>query len=177
MARATVTMDNRTIFALGLALAIIAAPHSAQAVGPEDLPPKSETLVERAPDKSAEPDWRLIYAGAVKLIKSGDPEAGLAQLLALRLHEREARDHPDVLNFIAFAHRKMKRYPEAKVFYEAALKRDPDHLGALEYYGEWHIETGDVASARRFLERLRALCGGVCEEYRDLQAALEHHPI
>jgi tetratricopeptide (TPR) repeat protein len=81
---------------------------------------------------------------------------------------------PDIANWLAYSHRKLKDYPTSKRFYDEALAMDPAFLPALEYQGEWFLETGDIPSARRNLERLRELCGD-CHEYRDLAEAFARH--
>jgi tetratricopeptide (TPR) repeat protein len=78
---------------------------------------------------------------------------------------------PELLNWIAFSHRKLKNYPVSKQFYDAALQRDPTFLPALEYQGEWFLETGDAASAKANLEKLARLCGR-CHEWQDLNEAI-----
>ena len=77
----------------------------------------------------------------------------------------------DALNLMGYSNRKMNRFPEAERWYQAALKANPKHLGALEYQGELYVEMGEYAKARANLDRLAALCG-TCEEYTDLQTAL-----
>lgn len=57
-------------------------------------------------------------------------------------------------------------------FYEAALRADPGHLGALEYQGELYLMQGDVAAAGENLRRLREICGG-CEEAVALESAID----
>lgn len=78
---------------------------------------------------------------------------------------------PVLLNWLAFSHRKLKNYPLSKQYYDAALLRDPTFLPALEYQGEWFIETGDMASAKANLAKLAALCGR-CHEWQDLNEAI-----
>ena len=65
----------------------------------------------------------------------------------------------------------MNRLSEAARYYDAALKANPKHLGALEYQGEMFVETGAYDKARMNLNMLAALCG-TCEEFMDLQTAL-----
>ncbi|MGB7319915.1 MAG: tetratricopeptide repeat protein [Albidovulum sp.] len=77
----------------------------------------------------------------------------------------------DALNLMGYSNRKMNRLSEAARYYEAALKVNPGHLGALEYQGEMFVETGDFASAKANLSKLRNSCG-TCEEMQDLEAAL-----
>lgn len=78
---------------------------------------------------------------------------------------------PVVLNWLGYTHRKLKNYPVSKQFYDAALKADPTYLPALEYQGEWYLETGDMASAKANLARLEQLCGK-CHEWKDLSEAI-----
>lgn len=77
----------------------------------------------------------------------------------------------DALNLMGYASRKAGHLQNAATYYEAALKADPRHLGALEYQGELFLMTGDRAGAEANLARLQDLCGS-CEEARDLAEAL-----
>ena len=95
------------------------------------------------------------------------PEA--LRLLAAVVKEEPRNAH--ALNLMGYSNRKMKRLSEAARYYEAALKVDPKHIGALEYQGELFVETGDYDSARQNLNLLRAYCGN-CQEYLDLSIAL-----
>jgi tetratricopeptide (TPR) repeat protein len=137
-----------------LAIGLTAAP--ALAVGPDTSPL----------------DTHPSYVNAVDLIRRGDYAAAIRSLAIVRA---EHPDSADVYNWLGFAHRKLKDYPTAKIFYDRALAIDPAHLGANEYLGEWYVETGDLARARERLTRLVALCGD-CEEKRDLEAAIARAP-
>ena len=83
----------------------------------------------------------------------------------------EHQGSPVILNWLAYSHRKLKNYPVSKQFYDAALKADPTYLPALEYQGEWFLETGDMASAKANLAKLEQLCGK-CHEWKDLSEAV-----
>lgn len=61
----------------------------------------------------------------------------------------------------------------ARQHYDAALRLDPKHKGALEYAGELDLMTGDLAAAEQRLQRLEAVCATGCEEHADLKAAIE----
>lgn len=94
---------------------------------------------------------------------------------ALKLLAAVVKTEPrnaDALNLMGYANRKMKRLNEAARYYEAALKVDPKHIGALEYQGELFVETGDYDRARQNLKLIGAICGA-CEEAIDLRAALD----
>ncbi len=60
----------------------------------------------------------------------------------------------------------------AERFYDAALKIDPKHLGALEYSGELYLQTGNLARAEERLAVLDKACFLGCEEYTDLKKAV-----
>ncbi len=90
----------------------------------------------------------------------------------LELLLKRQPNSPVLLNWLAYSHRKLKNYPVSKQYYDAALLRDPTFLPALEYQGEWFIETGDMASAKSNLAKLATLCGR-CHEWQDLNMAIE----
>lgn len=119
------------------------------------------------------PDWTYLdefpeYRQARRLIEEKSYAAAIERLMELA---KTQPNSPELLNWIAFSHRKLKNYPVAKQFYDAALRRDPTFLPALEYQGEWFIETGDMASAKANLEKLAKLCGR-CHEWQDLSEAI-----
>ena len=57
-------------------------------------------------------------------------------------------------------------------YYEAALRINPKHRGALEYSGELALMLGDLPKADQRLAALEQACGMKCEEYGDLKAAV-----
>ena len=61
-------------------------------------------------------------------------------------------------------------------YYREALERDPDNLAAISGEGEALLEKGAVEKARRNLAQLESMCGGECEETRQLAAALQRGP-
>jgi tetratricopeptide (TPR) repeat protein len=77
--------------------------------------------------------------------------------------------HPDVLTYLGFANRKLRRFDSAEFYYNEALAVAPEHRGALEYYGELKLERGNVAGARAHLARLESICGFGCAEADELR--------
>jgi len=122
------------------------------AVGPEN------------PRLANEPDYR----DAERFIKTEKYREALPPLMRL---DAAFPNEPEVLNWLGFAHRKLKDYPTAKRFYDAALKADEFYRPALEYQGMWFIETGDIPAAKANLAKLRRICAA-CEETKDLEEAL-----
>jgi hypothetical protein len=60
----------------------------------------------------------------------------------------------------------------AERHYQAALKKNPMHLGALEYYGELFLLKNDMPGAEALLRRLEKACASGCEELSDLQKSI-----
>jgi Flp pilus assembly protein TadD len=108
------------------------------------------------------------FAGARQLILSGQYDAGIAAMRALKFD-----DHPDIATFLGLAYRKLGRLDEARAWYERALAVDPNHRLALSFYGMMSAETGDMNLARADLEKLKLSCGGTeCNEYQALAAVI-----
>jgi tetratricopeptide (TPR) repeat protein len=100
-----------------------------------------------------------------------DYAAAIEQLKALG-HE----DNANVANLIGYSYRKLGDYKLSQVWYERALKADPNHVPTWQYYGLWQIEQGNRDSAQYHLNRIAAICGIDCKEYHSLAAALEKPP-
>ena len=109
------------------------------------------------------------YRAARELILAGNYQAGIAAMHALGLDE-----HPDVANYIGYANRKMGNYEQSKVWYEAALKADPNHVRTWSYYGMWQMEQGNRLKAKDYLAKVNALCGTTdCKEFIELKAVID----
>jgi len=147
------------------------------------LPPSStDTKASRTtqkgkkkPDKQSsfdDPAFALGYRVAYATIYDHHDYAdAIGQLKALGQD-----DHPNVANLIGYSYRKLGDYKLSQVWYERALKSDPNHVLTWQYYGLWQIEQGNRDSAQYHLSRIAAICGTDCEEYRSLAAALEKPP-
>jgi tetratricopeptide (TPR) repeat protein len=85
-------------------------------------------------------------------------------------------DNASVATLIGYSYRKLGDYRLARVWYERALKADPDHVKTWQYYGLWQIEQGNRDQAQYHLSRIAQLAGADSEEYRSLAAALEQTP-
>ena len=112
--------------------------------------------------------YRAAYA---TIYDRNDYAAAIEQLKALG-HD----DHPNVANLIGYSYRKLGDYKLSQVWYERALKADPNHVLTWQYYGLWQIEQGNRDQASYHLSRIAAICGTGCDEYRSLAAALEKPP-
>jgi tetratricopeptide (TPR) repeat protein len=112
--------------------------------------------------------YRAAYA---TIYDRNDYAAAIGQLKALG-HD----DNAAVANLIGYSYRKLGDYKVAQIWYERALKADPDHVKTWQYYGLWQVEQGNREQAQYHLNRIAALVGTDSEEYRSLAAALEQPP-
>lgn len=90
-------------------------------------------------------------------------------IVSLKSAQRAFGPHPDILTYLGFANRKLKRFDVAEGYYLAALKAAPGHRGATEYYGELMVERGDLAGAKVMLAQLDAQCRFGCAEAEELR--------
>lgn len=112
--------------------------------------------------------YRAAYA---TIYERNDYQTAIEQLTALG-HD----DNPNVANLIGYSYRKLGDYNLSQVWYERALKSDPNHVLTWNYYGLWQIERGNREQAEYHLRRIGEICGTDCYEYRSLAAALEQPP-
>jgi Flp pilus assembly protein TadD len=90
------------------------------------------------------------------------------------LRRVNATGNADWNNLMGYALRKQAR-PDlegAQKHYDAALKLNPRHLGALEYAGELALMKRDLATAEAHLATLGTACSTPCEELDDLKKAV-----
>ncbi len=150
-------------FAVLAGVAVLAAP--AFAVGGEDEETGSE---DEQTTTATNPD----YDNAVRAVEKEAYRDAIGYLT------RVIADDPknaDALNYLGYSHRKLGDFKNAITFYTRALKVDPDHRGANEYLGEAYLEINDLPNATLRLERLRAICGWGCDEFTELNAAVEDY--
>jgi tetratricopeptide (TPR) repeat protein len=130
---------------------------------------KKSNMIEQQEQQLAQEKFLRDYRAARQLILAGNYQAGIAAMHALGHDE-----HPDVANYIGYANRKMGNYEQSKIWYEAALRADPNHTRTWSYYGMWQMEQGNRLKAEDFLEKVNVLCGTTaCEEYRQLKAVID----
>ncbi|MCK1547406.1 tetratricopeptide repeat protein [Bradyrhizobium sp. 147] len=116
-----------------------------------------------------DPAFAAGYRAAYDTIyERNDYAVAIEQLKALG-HD----DHPAVANLIGYSYRKLGDYKQSQIWYERALKADPNHVLTWQYYGLWQLEQGNREQAMFHLDRIAAICGRDCEEYKSLATALE----
>ena len=87
----------------------------------------------------------------------------------------EDPDNADMLNLLAYSHRKLNHYAIALDYYQQALRIEPKHRGANEYLGELYLQTGQLDKAEERLEVLDKACFFGCDEFDDLEAEIAEY--
>jgi tetratricopeptide (TPR) repeat protein len=130
---------------------------------------KKSNMIEQQEQQLAQEKFLRDYRAARQMVLAGNYQAGIVAMHALGHDE-----HPDVANYIGYANRKMGNYEQSKIWYEAALKADPNHTRTWSYYGMWQMEQGNRLKAEDFLHKVNALCGNTdCQEYIQLKAVID----
>ena len=157
-----------------LSLALTAAPVvSAVYAAPDNDPPPPP----KKPKKSeARPGVETAFADGYRtayatIYDRHDYASAIEQLKALG-HD----DSAAVANLIGYSYRKLGDYKVSQIWYERALKADPNHVKTWQYYGLWQVEQGNRDQAQYHLNRIAQLTGTSSEEYRSLADALEKPP-
>ena len=158
-----------TMFSVVLASAPL---FSVYAGGDPPPPPENATTKGKKPGRSSSIEDPRSLAGYrtayVAVYDRSDYAAAIDQLKALGRD-----DAAPIANLIGYAYRKLGDYKVSQIWYERALKADPNHVKSWQYYGLWQVEQGNRESARYHLNRIAALTGTGSEEYRSLSIALE----
>ena len=106
---------------------------------PPAAPPKKPRRSPPSSPASRTPAFASGYRAAYATIYDrNDYAAAIEQLKALG-HD----DHANVANLIGYSYRKLGDYRLSQIWYERALKADPNHVLTWQYYGLWQIEQGN----------------------------------
>jgi len=144
-------------------LALLLLPAALLVVLPQRVLADAKPSAPREPDKLAQ---------ARSHIEAGQWAAAHAELV--RLNDTASADWNNLMGYL----QRKKASPDlaaAERYYDAALRIDPGHRGALEYSGELYLMKGDLASAERRLAALDKACFFGCEQYTDLKKAIERY--
>src|SRR5260370_8527897 len=75
-----------------------------------------------------------------------------------------------------YSYRKLGDYKVSQIWYERALKADPNHVKTWQYYGLWQVEQGNRDQAQYHLNKIPALAGTNSEEYPSLPPPPQNPP-
>jgi tetratricopeptide (TPR) repeat protein len=187
MIRVAISLVTLTIFSMVLIVApsVIPAfaagggggdpPSSSSSSPPPSSSSKSTHKTKKKTNKQSgidNPAFIQGYRAAYATIYDRNDYAGAIEQLKALGHD----DSANVANLIGYSYRKLGDYKLSQIWYQRALKADPNHVLTWQYYGLWQIEQGNRDQAQYHLSRIAAICGTGCEEYRSLAAALEKAP-
>jgi tetratricopeptide (TPR) repeat protein len=179
MSNLAIKLTTLAVFSMALAAAPMAPVFAAGSDTPS--PPASDGKAtkdtkdkKKTEKKSSIEDPAFIngYRAAYATIYDRNDYAGAIEQLKALGHE----DRADVANLIGYSYRKLGNYQVSQVWYERALKADPNHVRTWQYYGLWQVEQGNRDQAQYHLNRIGAICGTDCAEYKSLASALEKAP-
>lgn len=179
MSKFAIRLLTLAIFVVALVTApaitkVYAAPDNDPAPPPPSSGAKSKPKKKTSEVRPGIEDAAFVkgyHAAYATIYDRNDYAAAIDQLKALG-HD----DNASVATLIGYSYRKLGDYKVSQVWYERALKTDPDHVKTWQYYGLWQIEQGNRDQAQYHLSRIAALAGTDSEEYRSLAAALEKPP-
>jgi len=160
-----------TLAAAPVVTAVYAAPDNDPPPAPSSDKGKKKKSSEARPgiEQTAFADgYRAAYT---TIYDRHDYASAIAQLKALGRDDSAA-----VANLIGYSYRQLGDYKVSQIWYERALKADPNHVKTWQYYGLWQVEQGNRDQAQYHLNRIAQLAGTSSEEYRSLAAALEKPP-
>ena len=163
----TLAMLSLTLAAAPVVSVVYAAPDN-DPPPPDKKKKKSEVTRPGSEETAFASGYRAAYAA---IYERGEYASAIDQLKALHRDDSAA-----VANLIGYSYRKLGDYKVSQIWYERALKSDPNHVKTWQYYGLWQVEQGNRDQAQYHLGRIAALAGTSSEEYRSLAAALEKAP-
>src|ERR1700744_6016358 len=162
-------LSTRLLRLASFPIAPMASP-LAYAAGDDNPSPPAKG--KKKDDKSSSIDSPKFVAGYrtayTTIYDKHDYASAIDQLKALG-HD----DRASVANLIGYSYRKLGDYKLSQVWYERALKADPNHVKTWQYYGLWQLEQGNRDQAEYHLNKLAQLAGTDSAEYRSLAAALQ----
>ena len=164
------------LVALSVFVALVAAPLARAGGDPPTSSPPVDTSTQKGKkgkqSSLQDPISTAAYRTAYDTIyQRNDYSTAIEQLKAMGRD-----DNASVATLIGYSYRKLGDYKLAQVWYERALKADPDHVKTWQYYGLWQIEQGNRDQAQYHLARIAQLAGTGSDEYRSLASALERQP-
>src|SRR4030088_1591146 len=148
----TLIMFSMALVAAPVITTVYAAPDS-DAPPPSSAKKKKKTseVTPSIEDAAFAKGYRAAYA---TIYDRNDYAAAIEQLKALG-HD----DSAAVANLIGYSYRKLGGYKVSQIWYERALKADPNHVKTWQYYGLWQVEQGNRDQAQYHLNRIADLPG------------------
>jgi tetratricopeptide (TPR) repeat protein len=121
---------------------------------------------DASPPAKLDPPWLVDVRASVK---SNKYEQAIQQLQSA--NQTTSAEWNNLMGY-SLRQQKTPDLVGAENYYQAALKIDPKHKGALEYYGMLKLIQNDLSGAEDLLIKLDKICFFGCEEYTDLKNAI-----
>ena len=112
---------------------------------------------------------------ALTLINKQSYQKAITKLKKLINKSSNSFSKADVLNELGFAFRKTGDTDKSMEYYVKALKKDPAHLGALEYQGELFVDLGMKNNALNNLEMIKNIEGESGSYYQELNFYIQNN--
>ena len=157
-------VSRKWVLGLALAAAIGGAPASAN-IGGGGVP-GAVPSAEDAPSAGVAADMAEGY----QAIEAGEYETAIEFFIRIA---QEDPTNAEALNQLGYINRRLQKFPQAFAFYRRALELDPQHTGAHHYIGEAYLEVGELERAEEHLRQLDLICLFGCDDYFELQQAVE----
>jgi tetratricopeptide (TPR) repeat protein len=160
-----------------LSLTLVAAPVvTVVYAAPDNDPPPPDKGKKKKSSEAQPGSQQTAFADGYRaaygtIYDRHDYASAIEQLKALGRDDSAA-----VANLIGYSYRKLGDYKVSQIWYERALKADPNHVKTWQYYGLWQVEQGNRDQAQYHLNKIAQLTGTTSEEYRSLAEAMEKPP-
>ena len=157
-------MKSQALLTLAALCALAQLSAQAADTTPEPPPPRPARAAPAQPLATLQP-----LAAAQAHIKAAHWAAAIDELKRVN-----ASADVDWNNLMGYAQRKQAKpdLDAAQKHYDAALRINPQHPGALEYAGELALMKRDLTTADAHLATLSRLCKSPCEALDDLKKAV-----
>ena len=164
----TLALLSLTLAAAPVFTMAFAAPDNAPPPPPDKGKKKSGEMHPGTEQRVFADGYRAAYT---TIYDRHDYASAIDQLKALGRDDSAA-----VANLIGYSYRKLGDYKVSQIWYERALKADPNHVKTWQYYGLWQVEQGNREQAQYHLNRIAQFTGTQSEEYRSLADAMQKPP-
>jgi tetratricopeptide (TPR) repeat protein len=101
------------------------------------------------------------------LAKAGNYDEAIALLSTVK------EPNSVTLTYLGYSYRKLGQVDLGLSYYHQALALDPNDVDTREYLGEGYVAAGKVDLAREQLAEIQQRCGTGCEQYEELNEAIE----
>ena len=145
----TLAMLTLTLTAAPFVSVVYAAPDNGPPPPPDNSKKKKRSSEVRpsTQETAFATGYRAAYAA---IYDRHDYASAIEQLKALGRDDSAA-----VANLIGYSYRQLGDYKVSQIWYERALKADPNHVKTWQYYGLWQVEQGNRESGAIPLEQDR----------------------